>query len=210
MSIAPLEFTSPVLVLDPATCGRMIANRRESLAYRKDEVWEGIYHMSPDPTNEHQRLVNEFGFVFNLIVKPLGGQVMPGGNITDREVDWTFNFRCPDVTVMLPGCKVKDIESALVGGPDFLVEVLSPYDKSREKLDFYAQLGVREVLFVDPKQRELELFALAGDTLPSRGVASAQNGAELHSGVLPRCFSVNAEQEFVIRRTDATAGEWLI
>ena len=43
----------------------------------------------------------------------------------------------------------QDIGPALVGGPDFLVEVASPGDRSLDKLAFYEGIGVRELLMVD-------------------------------------------------------------
>src|SRR6185437_11249841 len=99
MSSIDIPFTSPVLVLDPQVCGELIEHRKERLAYRKDEVWEGMYVMSPDPNNEHHLYVGDLTHVFNLIVKPVGGSVFPGANVTDREKDWTSNYRSPDVVV---------------------------------------------------------------------------------------------------------------
>lgn len=46
---------------------------------------------------------------------------------------------------------------------ELVVEVLSPNDESRNKFDLYACVGVREVLLVEPKTRETELYALRAD-----------------------------------------------
>jgi Uma2 family endonuclease len=40
-----------------------------------------------------------------------------------------------------------------------VVEILSPYDETYQKLDWYAGVGVGEVLVVDPETRRVELFA---------------------------------------------------
>lgn len=39
-----------------------------------------------------------------------------------------------------------------------VVEVVSPDDRSRRKLDFYAAREVDEVVLVDPRRRSVELF----------------------------------------------------
>jgi len=36
----------------------LLAWRRRTGADRWDEVWEGVLHMAPSPTNDHQRLVD--------------------------------------------------------------------------------------------------------------------------------------------------------
>ena len=46
------------------------------------------------------------------------------------------------------------------GGPDFAVEVISPFDRSRKKFEFYARVGVRELLLVNRKPWSLELYRL--------------------------------------------------
>ena len=95
MSSIDIPFTSPILVLDPHVCGELIEQRKERLAYRKDEVWEGTYVMSPDPNNEHQFYVGRLTSIFDQIVKPMGGIVYPGANVTDRETDWTSIIDLP-------------------------------------------------------------------------------------------------------------------
>jgi Uma2 family endonuclease len=50
-----------------------------------------------------------------------------------------------------------------VDGPaEVVVELLSPGDETYDKLDFYADLGVGEVLVVHPAERTVELFVLRG------------------------------------------------
>ena len=61
-------------------------------------------------------------------------RIFPGCNVSDRPKRWKKNYRCPDVAVFLPGNPAEDRETHWFGGPDFAVEILSPYDRSREKL----------------------------------------------------------------------------
>ena len=45
-----------IMVLDPYVEERLIADRESSQANRYDEVWEGVYVMTPLPNNDHQEL----------------------------------------------------------------------------------------------------------------------------------------------------------
>jgi Uma2 family endonuclease len=201
---------SSMLVLDPYVSRRIIAERHEREIDKHDEVWEGMYVMSPGPSNEHQRLVGELWGIFNEIVKPQGGLAFPGANVTDREVDWEYNYRTPDVVVVLPGCKAKDIGVAWCGGPDFLVEIRSPYDKTMEKLDFYARVGVRELLVVNRETKELELFALRSGKLESQGRSVPESPLLLVSSALPLSFQLKDgdDPQIHVRQTDGTDNEW--
>ena len=62
--------------------------------------------------------------------------------------------------MFLPGNPAEDMGSFWHGGPDFAVEIISHRDRSREKLDFYAKISVRELLLVDRKPWALELYRL--------------------------------------------------
>ena len=61
-----------------------------------------------------------------------------------------------------------------LGGPDFAVEILSPGDPAREKLDFYAKVNVRELLIIDRSPWQLDLYRLAE--------ASARLGRHVDAG----------------------------
>lgn len=86
--------------------------------------------------------------------------MLPGLNVSDRDDDWKSNYRCPDVAVYLPNSQATIRETHSVGGPDFLIEVISPDDRSRDKLDFYARVACREALVVDRNPWALELYRL--------------------------------------------------
>ncbi len=82
-----------------------------------------------------------------------------------RPSDWTKNYRCPDVLVFLPGNPAEDRGTHWLGGPDFAVEIMSRGDRSRKKLDFYAKVGVRELLLIDRRPWKLELYRRHDDRL---------------------------------------------
>jgi Uma2 family endonuclease len=155
-----------MMILDQYVAKRLIAERQASGADRYDEVWEGVYMMAPLANNEHQDLqVGLAAALRNALGWASGARVQAGANVSDREVDRTQNYRCPDVVVVLPGGVARDCGTHWHGGPDFCVEILSPGDRSRDKLDFYSAVGVRELLLVDRAPWSLELYRLASGQL---------------------------------------------
>jgi Uma2 family endonuclease len=152
-----------IVSVDPIELARLIRERRECGGDRYDEVWDGVYVMSPLADNEHQ----ELGVDFAAVVKLATGfdkriRIFAGCNVSDRPRRWKQNYRCPDVAVFLPGNPAQDRGSHWFGGPDFAVEILSPYDRSREKIGFYAKADVRELMLVVRRPWSLELHRRAG------------------------------------------------
>ena len=208
----PIE-PMPILVLDGGAARELLARRREMGGDRYDEVWEGTYVMNPMASVEHQRLVMRLTVALDEVVRGNGlGEVFPGTNVTDNKANWEHNYRCPDVVVVLAGGRAKSNGPAFVGGPDFLIEVRSPGDRSLEKLGFYAAIGVRELLVVDRDTKELELYALRGSALQSQGRSTPTAPETLISSVLPLSFRHSAgtgAPGISVHRTDSP-GEWTI
>lgn len=178
------------LSVDPIELSRIIRERRESGGDRHDEVWEGVYVMSPIADNEHQNLGTKLSATIEIAVGSRAGtQVFQGCNVSSRRSRWKRNYRVPDVAVFLPGNPAEDRGTYWYGGPDFAVEIESPYDRSREKFGFYALVGVRELMFVARRPWSLELFRradkawmLVGKSLPD------PDSIVLKSPVLPLEF----------------------
>ena len=57
-----------VLVLDEAVGEELIRQRKERGIDRKDEVWDGVYVIMPDPSIPHQRLVKRLTAILDEIV----------------------------------------------------------------------------------------------------------------------------------------------
>jgi Uma2 family endonuclease len=178
-----------LMVLDSGVEERLKAERAASGADRYDEVWEGVYMMAPLANNEHQDLQAALAAALRNAIG-WGGpvRVQSGANVSDREEDWMQNYRCPDVVVVFPGGAARDCGTHWRGGPDFCVEIICPGDRRRVKLDFYAGIGVRELLLVDREPWELELFRLTGGRLVSTGRSNLSNGTSLKSGIVPVGF----------------------
>jgi len=174
------------LITDRDLEQRLQAERRAVGADRYDEVWEGTYMMAPMPNDEHQQLVNRFASIFQDVIDWPGlGHVRPGVNVSDRIDDWQDNYRVPDVAVFLNGGDAENRGAFWLGGPDFAVEVISPDDRTREKLPFYEMVGVREVLLVHRQPWCLELFGRRDDQLSVTGQSTIENGETIVSDVLP-------------------------
>lgn len=177
------------LITDPGLEERIRAQRAEWGGDRYDEVWEGTYMMTPLPNLEHGEIQMALGIVFRAA---LGfshpAKIYPGVNVSDRADDWTKNYRCPDVAVVFPGSIAQQREAYFLGGPDFVVEITSPYDRSRDKTAFYGQVGVRELLLVDRNPWALELYQLHDGRLELAGRSRLEQPDVLQSAVLPLMF----------------------
>jgi Uma2 family endonuclease len=181
------------MVLDPWIAERLKAERAASGLDRHDEVWEGMYMMAPLANNEHQTLQARLTTVIqNALGLDSAAVVQGGANVSDREHDEMDNYRIPDVVVVFPGGAARDCDTHWFGGPDFCVEIASPGDRSRDKLDFYASIGVRELLLVDRDPWALEVFRLTTGRLDSAGRSNLSNGAALKSEVVPVSFRLTS------------------
>jgi Uma2 family endonuclease len=153
-----------MLITDPSISDRLKAERVAAGADVFDEVWEGVYVMSPMADDEHQDI--QLGFAAAIKAAcgwDSGTEVRAGVNVSDRVDDWTQNYRVPDVAVFLPGGQAVNCGTHWRGGPDLVVEVISPFDQTRQKLPIYESIGVREVLLVDRNPWALELHRLSAD-----------------------------------------------
>ena len=185
-----------LVVLDPSVEEQLKAEREASGADRYDEVWEGVYMMAPLANNEHQDI--QLGLAAAIkIALGWGGQVRvhSGANVSDREEDWKFNYRIPDVVVVFPGGAARDCGTHWCGGPDFCVEIASQGDRSREKLGFYSGIGVRELLLIDRDPWSLELYRLKAGRLEPVGRSDLGETNILVSAVVPASFRLTQGSE---------------
>src|SRR5437870_1624529 len=100
------------------------------------------------------------------------------------------NFRGPDIVLYLPNNPATNHDTHWLGGPDFLVEIISPGDLAWDKLDFYAKVNTREVLIVDRDPWALELYQLRSGKMKLAGRSDLANPAVLPSSVLPLTFQL--------------------
>jgi Uma2 family endonuclease len=180
-----------VMVLDPYVENHILSERAASEGNRYDEVWDGVYVMAPLPNNEHQELVYELAYVLGEAVARTGlGRVFPGVNLSDREEGWKENFREPDVAVFLREGKAVDCDTHWRGAADFLVEIISPGERTREKIPFYSSLGVVELLVVDRDPWTLELYRHQNGQLGKIGQSTPSAPAVLASQTVGLSFQL--------------------
>jgi Uma2 family endonuclease len=204
-----------LLALPTDELKRIVARRRRLGIDKFDEVWDGVYVMSPLADPEHQDIVGEFDSLFRAIVKREGlGLVYPGVNVSDLPLKWRNNYRCPDVAVFLAGNPAEDRGAYWFGGPDFAVEVLSPRDRARKKLGFYARVGTRELLLVDRAPWALELYRLDDGAMRRVGTSTMEHSDTIASAVLPLSFRLiageTAERPRIEARHDTDGRTWTI
>lgn len=148
------------------------------------EYTDGFVRVLPMPTLLHQlivkilfRLLDDFvqqGGLGEVLLAPLPVQLGHG------------KYREPDIVFLRPE-RMKTLRGYPVGA-DLVVEVVSDGEESRER-DYvekrrdYAQAGIAEYWVVDPTQRKVTVFSLAGHEYVEHGVFHAQDIAT--SALLP-------------------------
>ena len=199
--------------LEPSELKRLVRRRRGTGADRFDEVWDGVYVMAPLADNEHQSLGLNLAIILKNVlesVEPI--QIFAGCNVSDQPKRWKRNYRCPDVAVFLPGNPAEDRKTDWYGGPDFAVEILSRFDRSREKFGFYKSVGVRELLLVDRHPWALELYRADGRDWAPAGRAEVTLGGSILSEVLGLTFQLNpgvARPQIEVVQKD-TGKKWFV
>jgi Uma2 family endonuclease len=184
---------SAVLIKDRDTAEQIQADRKERGIDKWDEVWDGVYVVPSLPNDEHQELQALLLLPLLEVVQLPGlGKVRAGVNVTDRHPDWEENYRGPDVVVYLNTTTAVNYETHWLGGPDFLVEIISPSEDPMAKFDFYAKVKSREVMIVDRNPWAVELYRLKGKKLVLVGRSDEAKSAVLASTVLPLTFKLIA------------------
>ena len=190
MNLPDHTIPARALILDRELIRRIYASRTAHGNKPHDEVWNGTLVLYAPPDNEHQELRG--AITFALRDSRIEEAVFPGVNVSDRDEDWLANFRCPDVAVYLSTNPAKNRGTHWVGGPDLAVEIVSPGEDPRQKLDFYAKVKTREVLIVDRDPWVIELYQLKKGKLVLVGKSDATKPAVLTSVALPLTFQMQA------------------
>ncbi|MGQ0625554.1 MAG: Uma2 family endonuclease, partial [Sporichthyaceae bacterium] len=160
-----------VLILDAPQA--MLDERRRLGLDGRDEVWDGVVHVVPPPKEAHQRLSLAFYDVVGTRARGLG--LVP--RLETGLFDSDRNFRVPDHLYRRP----EQESERGAEGAELVVEIRSPRDETYDKLAFYAERGVREVLVLHPEPCAVELFVNVGGAMQPVPVDAA--GA-VHCAVL--------------------------
>lgn len=185
----------PVLVQNRNVADRLLKEREASDDHTRDEVWDGVTIIMPEADVEHDDIAGLFYRSFWAVFgNDPANRIQFRANLSDRVEGWTSNYRVPDTMVFLSGNSARRCGTHYCGGPDIALEVVSPDDRSRDKLDFYAKIGTREVIVVDREPWQLEIYQLHGGKMRSIGTIRPGEGVELTSSVGPLKFQFVAAQ----------------
>jgi Uma2 family endonuclease len=145
----------PTLVLDPAPSEfeAMLERRRERGLDRRDEVWKGVYVMIPAPGEAHWLVDDQLAEVLRPLARQAGLLSSGEFNLGDKD-----DYVIPDRGLHRPEVRGDWRSTAAL-----VVEIISPGDRTWEKLPFYAARDVDEVLIVDPRERTVTWLALRED-----------------------------------------------
>jgi Uma2 family endonuclease len=143
-----------VLGTPPPELEALLERRRQAGVDRLDEVWQGVRHMVPGPSFEHARVSQQLAVLLDDPAREAGLlAAISEFNLGKSEHD----FRVPDGGLHRSGAAGVWLSTAAV-----VVEILSPGDESRQKLPFYAEHHVDEVLLVDLAEQSVTWLALRG------------------------------------------------
>jgi Uma2 family endonuclease len=136
------------------TFARMVA---ELPAESRYELHEGVLlDMSPSPSSFHQDILLNLSFIFRTYLqKTLEGKAF----IAPLDVVLAdYEVVQPDLFVLV-GEPRQRIDTPFRGVPDLVVEILSPANIRRDKVEkraLYAQFGVKEYWIIDPDMQAVE------------------------------------------------------
>jgi Uma2 family endonuclease len=136
-----------------------LLHRRTALGLdHRDEMWEGVLHMVPPAGGPHQILASRLNAALLPRAEALGLVIAPQSGLFDPARP-DERWRVPDVLAARPEHWT---ERGVEGPADLVVEILSPRDESLEKFPFYAEMGVAQILLVEPRELVFSLHTLDG------------------------------------------------
>ena len=137
----------------PPELEAVLERRRQLGQDLYDEVWEGVYHMSPAPHPSHGATLGEIVAALRAPAQAAGLRDLGPFNLGTSD-----DYRVPDygyVTVVPP--------DTFVASAPIVVEVVSPDDETFDKFAFYARHGIDEIFVAEPLHRRVRIYARRGD-----------------------------------------------
>lgn len=152
--------------------------QRQALgADHSDEIWEGVYHVTPHANMRHNRLAMAVMHALAPRSDALGMWQTGEFNLGQSGA-----YRIPDGG-WFSGPYSDELYAQTA---EVVLEVLSPDDETYAKFPFFAAHHVREVLVVDPEKHAIDCWTLGRDGKFRQVDASAVFGvtmAVLHDDI---------------------------
>ncbi len=143
-----------------------------------------IYPMSPAPSRRHQLMLSRLhGYIFQYFIGK-ECEVYPAPfdvRLLDRKKSARANKEIltvvqPDLCVICDKSKLDD--AGCLGSPDWIVEILSPGTRRKdrkEKLQLYEENAVREYWIVSPEGYSVTVYDLADERYVIRNVYTEED-----------------------------------
>ena len=132
--------------------------RRELGLDLYDEVWEGVYRIVNAPGPRHAAIQATLLAILEPLAEERGIVALGPANIGVPD-----DHRIPDACLVEPSVIGT---SAWLERAELVVQILSPDEPSRAKIDFYAARAVAEYLQIDADMSDASLWALSSDAAP--------------------------------------------
>jgi Uma2 family endonuclease len=128
----------------------LIEQRRLLGQDTRDEVWEGVYYVTPHAHAHHGLVQIRLGRILDDLAAPRALTVGAEFNLGEPN-----DYRVPDL-----GVHQGVPDGLYVATAAIVVEILSPNDATFQKFGFYARHGVAEIMVVDVERRSIRIWQL--------------------------------------------------
>lgn len=146
------------------------------------ELIDGVLYNMSSPTAMHQVLAGKIYYKLENFIMGKKGNCVPIISPIDVQLDCDEKTMLqPDVIVICDRDKFK--KGIVYGAPDFVVEVLSPSTRRRDKnlkLYKYTKAGVREYWMVDPEKKNIVVYVENGQEDYDVFVYTFENEVPVH------------------------------
>lgn len=135
----------------------MLEERRRLGLDGRDEMWDGVVHVVPPAGDAQQEVQADLFHTLYPLARRRG--LVPRFE-TGLYRD-SADYKVPDQLF----CRPDQRSERGAEGAELVVEVRSLGDETLDKIDWYAALGVREMLIIHPEGRRFELLRNVGGRL---------------------------------------------